>query len=125
MSDASFVSPGTRSEAHDEKATNRPEADIDGHALFAVGSVPGRPTLARNVTPVLAEAVVDNNDPAPTVNDSAASRRTSFTWFLPITDGSRCVLSRTLATRNRRRGDPATCARIFVILHPPFYASCS
>src|SRR5437773_1210275 len=36
MSDASLRSFGTRLEAHEEKATNRPSADREGHELFDV-----------------------------------------------------------------------------------------
>src|SRR6185295_11147542 len=46
-----FVSPGTRLEAKDKKATKRPLAEIEGKALSSFPSAPVEPTLTRVVWP--------------------------------------------------------------------------
>src|SRR5690242_2032904 len=58
MSEASFVSPGTRLRARDQKATRRPSAEIEGQRLrrslcFGPPRRPLEVTLTRLVSPVL------------------------------------------------------------------------
>ena len=46
-----FVSPGTRFEAKDAKATKRPLAEIEGKTLSLFGTAPAELTLTRIVSP--------------------------------------------------------------------------
>jgi hypothetical protein len=50
-SSAPFVSPGTRFAASEEKATNRPSAEIAGLPLGPSACLPAGPTLTRSVPP--------------------------------------------------------------------------
>src|SRR5439155_797933 len=51
-STAPFVSPPTRFEANEPKATKRPSAEIDGPPLMSFPSMPAELTLTRVVVPV-------------------------------------------------------------------------
>ncbi|MDP9330409.1 MAG: hypothetical protein M3P11_07225 [Actinomycetota bacterium] len=84
MSEAPFVSRGTKFDAHEENATKRPSAEREGHELFALGSALATATLARNVTLVFAAAVVPN-EVTPMVKASNVGKRTSFNGTLLAT----------------------------------------
>jgi hypothetical protein len=53
MSFVALVSPGTRLEANDAKATKRPSADKRALVLLPFACVPDGPTLTRLVTPAM------------------------------------------------------------------------
>src|ERR671935_2787426 len=71
MSEVALVSPPTRFDAYDEKATKRPSLDSDGHELLPLALPPLRLTETRWVVPDAATALgaitsPTSSDHAPT-----------------------------------------------------------
>ena len=62
-SEVSFVSPGTKLEAHELKATNRPSELIDGYQLPPLPSVPSDATLTRSTVSVSRSYTKTSNAP--------------------------------------------------------------